>query len=54
MNNLYFITVLLKSYLTLKTTICQVQNLHNPFLKQAKCKLKKSHSKNFFEFLWNL
>ena len=54
MNNLFFKIVLLKSYLTLKITICQVQSYMIPFLKQAKHKLKKSHSKDVFEFLWNL
>ena len=29
-------------------------NLHDLFLKQTKYKLKKSHSKDFFEVLWNL
>ena len=48
MNNLHFKTVQLKSCLTLKTTICQAKNLHDPVIKQAKYKLKKSHSKDFF------
>ena len=56
MNNLYFKTVALKSYLKLKITICQVKTYMMLLLKQAKAKynLKKSHSKDFFEFLWNL
>ena len=29
-------------------------NLHDPFMKQAKYKLKKYYSKDFFEFLRNL
>ena len=30
------------------------KNLYDPFLKQDKYKLKNFHSKDFFEFLWNL
>ena len=54
MKNLYFKVVILESCLTLKTTIFQAKKLHDPFIKQAKYKLKGSHSKDFFEFTWCL
>ena len=37
-----------------KQKICQAKNLHDLFIKQAKYKLKKSHSKDFFKFPWCL
>ena len=54
MNNLCFKTVPLKSYLTLKIKICQVQTYMIPFLKQAKYKLKKPHGKDFLNLTCSL
>ena len=42
------------SSLLIKITIRQVKNLHDPFLKQTKYKLRKYYSKDFFEFPWFL
>ena len=51
----FFIIIWLNSSIKvifkLSDTICQVQTYMISFLKQTKCKLKKSHSKDFLEIL---
>ena len=41
MNDLYFKTILFKSYLNIKDSDLSGTNLHDLFLKQAKYKLEK-------------